>query len=177
VQDARDLDVMRRLHSGAEMPDDVRHLPPIVAPEVRRRARRLGVSLPERAWPAAVRALIAIAMHERAATRPSSRPVAPSRGRVAPRPPAKPSRAPRRRRSATRAAKAAATADPEPAGRWPAEPGQQQTDHPTKRPAEETADSLAGAACVNGRRMPGLRHIGDVIADLLPRLSREWGRS
>lgn len=102
--------------------------------------------------------------------RPAARLIAARAKRPTPPKPkgAKP-RAPRRPRRASRPAAARkATADPEP--RPPGDPlGRTENQH--------HADPSSRAASANGGTMPGPRHIGDILADLLPRLSREWGVS
>jgi hypothetical protein len=79
---------------------------------------------------------------------------------VAPKPRA--SRAPRRQaRPAT--VRKVSTGDPDP-GR----PRATRENHPL-----ETDERAARAM---GGRMPGLRHIGDILADLLPRIAAGWVR-
>lgn len=152
------------------MPDDLPdcELPPTVSQRDRRRAARAGIHLPSRAWPAIVHALIAAGRAEQAST-----PAAPAR--MAAPPPlliaARPLAAGRQRRSAPgRKASTKKTADPEPARPAPGSPGRPETHHPEP-------SSCRAAPGAMGERMPGPRHIGDILAGLLPRLSREWGVS
>lgn len=88
--------------------------------------------------------------------------------RPAPAPSPRPRAASRQRRPSRPAAARKATADPEP--RPPGDPlGRTENQH--------HADPSSRAASANGGTMPGPRHIGGILADLLPRLSREWGVS